>query len=195
MGNNRRRLKTGKLAILISGKKHSGKNYVAEALHKKLKNSEIIAFADPIKRIVSKTLEVSLDDLNNYKNSEKGIYIFNGKSYTQITNFRKTLQHFGTDAMQYEFGCDVWVKILLMHSTQDIVIVPDFRFKHEYLEMSKNLKCFTINVTGGDDGDSHISENNLSDFNHDYVLNNYYKEDITESINEIIRMIGLKNVI
>jgi hypothetical protein len=76
-----------------------------------------------------------------------------------------------------------------MHSVQDIVIVPDFRFKHEYLEMSKNLKCFTINVTGGDDSDTHISENDLNDFNHDYVLNNYYKGDITESIDEVYKQI------
>ena len=195
MDNIRKKLKTGKLAILISGKKHSGKNYVANALHKRLKNSEIIAFADPIKRILSKTFEVSYNDLNEYKNHEKGIYIFNGKSYTQITNFRKTLQHFGTDAMQFEFGQDVWVKMLLEHSTKNILIVPDFRFKHEFNEMLKNIDCFTIHVTGGDDSDSHISENNLSDFRHDYVLNNYYKEDISKYIIEIIKLIGNKNAI
>ena len=121
--------------ILINGKKRSGKDYFArllqDELYKNKKTSYVIGFADPIKEIISKTLNVSLSDLDTFKNDKEKIIVRKNGFQEIITDFRQVLQTFGTEAMKPIFGDDIWVQLLIKkakESNVDYVIVPDFRF-------------------------------------------------------------------
>jgi len=115
--------------------------------------------------------------------------------------FRKWLQIFGTDITYPLFGDDIWARYTSYEINQllkkhDSVIVSDFRFPHEYEvvnSMANNLyKLVTIKVIDHnleDSSDSHISENALSGFHFDKLLDNSVKngeEPIRKWINEII---------
>jgi hypothetical protein len=166
--------------ILINGKKRSGKDYFAQLLQDELDirgvSSEIISYADPIKLILAETFDISLDELEFYKNKASAVGIKNSKDrYTKVTNMRSVIQKFGTDAMKTWFGEDVWVEILLGTAKTldaDYIIIPDFRFKSEYIEDSITLNI--VNDTNTDDCQTsqHISENELNDFDFDFVINN-----------------------
>jgi hypothetical protein len=163
--------------ILIGGKKRSGKDYFAsllqEELYKNEKTSCIISFADPLKEIISKTFDISLETLDEYKNRSMKVFVPSdefGKGIEEISNFRSIIQRLGTEAMKPIFGDDVWTNILLkkaQESNVDFVIVPDFRFKVE------KISELTIEVINEDieSMDSHSSENELKDFKFKFSVN------------------------
>ena len=175
--------------ILINGKKRSGKDHIANCLCKNLKDINktctILHFADALKEILAITFNITLEELDTYKNNETKL-VFDEKSL----DFRQLLQRFGTDAMQSIFGKNVWrnyIEEKIKTLKCDYVLIPDFRFKHEYIENS-----FSIYVKGGISNDSHISENELNDFKFDYIIDNTLKCNID---NEIIKLINLIEVV
>lgn len=171
-----------KKIILINGKKRAGKDYVANILKEKLGNCEIMHYADALKQIISETFEISLEELENYKNENVEI-TFNGKR----TTFRRILQCFATEAIKPVFGNDIWKQIVLKNmenSNAEYIIIPDFRFPEEYIENS-----FTVKVLGGDANDTHISESALNNFKFDYIIDNTKKEDLTHWINGLLELI------
>lgn len=158
--------------ILINGEKRSGKNYLAELIKNEFKKHnktfKIMAFADPIKDIISIALNISLDELDEYKNKKTPICINN----KEVTNSRKILQDFGTEAMRKYFGESVWVDVFLrkiQNLNCDYILVPDFRF------LIEALSSYTIHIINDDvidTSDKHRSENELKDFKFLYKLNN-----------------------
>lgn len=182
--------------ILINGKKRSGKDFFAEKLQEELyKNqftSEIIAFADPIKDIIAKTFNISDEDLDNFKNDKIKIAAklpkMDGYDCYEITDFRKVLQNFGTEAMKTHFGEDVWVNLLrdkVNKSNVDYVIVPDFRF------LSENISSISIKIENKDveEGDGHRSETELDNFHFRIVIENTGQPDLTDQVQEVVRKI------
>jgi hypothetical protein len=168
--------------ILIHGKKRAGKDYFAKLLKTELelrnKSAEIMSFAEPLKEIMAVTFGISLEQLDHYKNVSKEICV----DGIAITNFRKLLQVFGTEAMKPHFGDDVWVKLLrekTKESTADFVLVPDFRFKIEIISET-TVKILNNNIVSGD---KHSSENELNDFifQH-YVENSDYSDEINKEV-------------
>ena len=185
--------KTPKI-ILINGKKRSGKDFFAsklqEELYKNKKTSEIMSFADPLKDIVAKTLNVSLEELDQFKNDKEPIIVRKDGFQEIVTDFRKALQIFGTEAMKPYFGNDVWSNLLLeraKNSKVDFILVPDFRFKVE--EISE----YTVKIRNDEIDnackDLHPSETELNDFNFKYTINNSGNPDLTEQINNFIRTV------
>lgn len=87
------------IIVLFSGKKRSGKDFIAnftkKILEKSNKKVEIIHFADSLKEVLCTTFNISLKELDNLKNSNT--IIFNSLT------MRNILQRFGTDAMQNIF--------------------------------------------------------------------------------------------
>jgi len=156
--------------ILINGKKRSGKDFFAKMLSQELKklgySSEVMSFADPIKDIISTTLGISLEVLDEYKNKQAVLSI----DGTECTNLRSVLQMFGTEAMKKYFGEHVWVNLLMSkaNKSNDFIIVPDFRFLKEFIKNSITIKI----LNNHNFIDTHISENELNDFRTDYVLDN-----------------------
>jgi hypothetical protein len=160
--------------ILINGLKRSGKDFSANILLEKLPNSEKIAFADPIKRILSNTLGISIDEFDNFKNNYYDI------NYDGISlSFRELIQNFG-ESVKNEFGNDIWAKTTkdkILKSKKDYVIISDFRFLVEY-ESLKDLDIVTLKINDNNlqNDDTHISENELNDFKFDYQIDNTKKD-------------------
>jgi len=177
--------------ILINGKKRSGKDYFAkllqDELYKNKKTSCIMGFADPIKEIISKTLNISLSDLDTFKNTKEKI-IVQKNGFQEITDFRQVLQTFGTEAMKPIFGEGVWVKLFLSraHSSHvDFVIVPDFRFiSEEISEITVKIRNDEIDYACED---SHTSENELNDFKFKYTIDNSGYRDIEDDVKIFVK--------
>ena len=168
--------------ILINGKKRAGKDYVAKILKEKLGNCEIMHYADALKQIISETFEISLEELENFKNENVEI-IFNNKK----TTFRRILQCFATEAIKPVIGNNIWKRIVLekiKETNAEYIIIPDFRFPEEYIEGS-----YTVKVLGGEQLDSHISEHALNNFKFDYIIDNTKKEDLTHWIDTLLKII------
>jgi hypothetical protein len=174
--------------ILINGKKRAGKDFFAKLLqdefYKNKKSSCIMGFADPIKEIISKTLNISLSDLDTFKNTKEKIIVQN----QEITDFRQVLQTFGTEAMKSIFGEGVWVKLFLSraHSSNvDYVIVSDFRF------ISEEISDITVHIQNDEIDyaceDSHASENELNYFKFKYTIDNSGYRDIEDDVKIFVK--------
>lgn len=177
------------MIILIHGLKRHGKDSLADLLVELEPGLKKIGFADPMKRILAKTLGISLEDLDKLKNDES-IKLAYAKSPDSVklleTTFRNVLQWFGTEAMKPEFGDEVWAEKLLRDyklqymktGKEPMFVVPDFRLQEEYDYLEQELgsaDIVTIKITRPNiepTGDVHSSENGLKDFKFDYEIEN-----------------------
>lgn len=174
--------------ILINGKKRAGKDYFASLLKSELEDkgytAEILSFAHPMKDIIAKTFNISLEQLDRYKNYCSEISC----EGEQISDFRLILQRFGTEGMKPWFGNDVWANLLYSIADKtdcDYVLVPDFRFLSEYREDALTIKVQNKDVEKAC-ADSHASENELSDFVFDLTVDNTGYSLTTEKVREFI---------
>lgn len=184
-----------KKVILINGLKRSGKDYTAELISKFLDNDgttyDIFSFADPMKTILTKTLNITLDEFNSFKNNLSNLEVQDCNGEKHLLNFRELIQNFGDEAMKPIFGNNVWVDLMIKNIEQtgaDVILIPDFRFPQEYLKSSENISVHTINVFNEDilNDDKHASENSLDGFQFDYHIDNTGQPDITQDVELII---------
>lgn len=170
-------MKPKPIIIQILGLARSGKDWTAAQLkayfESQSKSVEIMSYAAPMKRMTAKLFNISLDNLDSYKNNKDSIYLqekYQDAEY--LTDFRTFLQTLGNEAMKSEFGDSVWADLMLKNinqSTADIVIIPDCRFKVELSTVGGT----TIRVINNDlTPMSHPSETELSDFQTDITINN-----------------------
>lgn len=149
-----------------------------------------MAFADPIKQILAKTLGMTVNKLEEHKNKHTPLLTCETlepsgeEQIYPITDFRRIHQDFG-EATKSVFGSSIWVTLTLsniMKSKKDIIIITDLRFEIEYntLEVCNHMlgkDLTTIQVQGVESVDKHISEKPLN-VPFDYVLDNS-KQDNT----------------
>ena len=185
--------------LAINGKKRSGKDHNAKLLKEKLEDNgysvAIISFAYPIKDIIAKTFNISVDDVELYKNEsdeyglEIKVYPNNQPSgVIKYINMREILQRFGTEAMKPYFGKDVWAKLTYDKIEEmgcDFSIIPDFRFPEEYRDDIITIKVKN-DVIDNASTDSHSSENSLNDFNFNYEIDNTGYCDTNAQLDKII---------
>lgn len=184
-----------KKVIMISGLARSGKDYIADKLCVSL-GIKKYAFADTIKEILSKTFNISIEELDKMKNDEEFIIHTNGKKQT----YRNIYQFFGTEAMQSVFGKYVWVnKLFEKVKNEDFFIISDLRFIHEYERIVKiygKENVFTVNVISKNTKKmNHKSEKNMKGFDFDYVFDNTEKnnpEETEKKIKLLIKYIKTK---
>jgi hypothetical protein len=172
--------------ILIHGQKRSGKDYVGnlikEELIKRNINAKTYALANKMKDIVSETFKISREELEEYKNQEKDIYIVKDDKIITISNFRKILQHFATDAMKPIFGNDIWINLLqnqIYKEKPDVAIITDIRFMEEYTNFKDSIhSSYAIKIINktNKNKDNHISEKLLADNLFDYLFDNTKKD-------------------
>lgn len=137
-----------KLIIQLLGQARSGKDWTASQLkayfESQGKSVEVMSYAAPMKRITATLFNISLEQLDDFKNnSDKvDIEVVDYRGYAEMhldrivvdINFRELLQRLGNQAMKPEFGDDVWVKLMQANidkSSADIIIIPDCRFNIE----------------------------------------------------------------
>lgn len=170
------------LIIQLSGKKRAGKDTVAKYLATALETIydykvEILSYAEPLKDITATILDISLEDLDLYKNRNE-IYkvgFIDSQSDTSLhtTDCRQILQKLGTEAIKKWFGNDVWASLLnqrIKTSTADVIIIPDWRFEIEEITGSMKIR---INSNMCDITDTHTSETSLDSYPHfNLILDN-----------------------
>jgi hypothetical protein len=148
-------------------------------LLKKNISCETFSFAEPLKDIVAKTFLISQSELEDYKNNPNRYKIMlkdnEGSNSRILTDFRQVLNDLGTPIMKSYFGDNIWVNLIenkIKKSQSNVIIIPDFRFPIERLQM-KDTKVHTIRVNReGLEPSDLVSENSLNDFVFDYEIDN-----------------------
>ena len=188
-----------KTIILINGPKRGGKDYSATLLTEILKeriNVRTLSFAYPLKKIMADTFGITLDELEEYKNSALRLVTEESNGYQKdISNFRLILQRFGTEGMKPQFGDGVWSNLLLSkildNSDEQIILVPDFRFNIESeIIKSSNYRVLTLKIRNDDkvNSDTHPSERELDDYDFDCVIDNTgYSKFLEQKLQEFVK--------
>ena len=137
------------LVIQLLGQARSGKDWTASQFktyfESQGKSVEIMSYAAPMKRIAATLFDITLEQLDNYKNHPLE-YVIDITQLSEFkvpvdihnTNFRRFLQLLGNDAIKPIFGDNVWAKLAKANidkSTADIIIIPDCRFTIELNEV------------------------------------------------------------
>lgn len=136
------------LIIQLLGQARSGKDFTATQL--KLyyeligKSVEILSYAAPMKQIAATLFDISLEQLDDFKNRDRqvSIEVYDHNKDTQFyrdsieidINFREFLQRLGNEAIKPLFGDAVWANLMqqaISKSSADVIIIPDCRFTVE----------------------------------------------------------------
>lgn len=177
-----------KTVLLVNGLPRAGKDTFADFLVENYGFTKM-SFADEMKNIICRTLNISRVDLENWKN-ERVELVVNDKA---IIDFRSLLQNFGSEAMKPVFGDGVWVDILykkIENSKSKKIVISDFRFLYEY-QVKKDFDIKTILIK--DDRElpliGHASDVELyqNDFIFDVVIENDKTENFFERIKEMMK--------
>jgi len=86
--------------ILLAGPKGIGKDFVGEYMVNTY-GFKRIAFADNVKKVIAKTLDLNLSEIDYLKNNEQ--MRVTSIETTSGLNMRTIIQRFATDAMQSVF--------------------------------------------------------------------------------------------
>ena len=196
-----------KKVVMLHGTKRSGKDFSAtmmQNLFKRLNvNTEIIAFAKPMKEIIATTLDITENQLEEFKNNPDNytVHILNGggaNGTEKETDCRKILQNFGSEAMKSVFGNDIWAMLALQKvqdSLSPFIIISDFRFDIEYETFKRALgnNLITIEILGTPNTDTHISEQRVSNV-FEYTIDNSRKDDtLRVQLDKIVKDICNEN--
>ena len=151
---------------IISGKKRSGKDTVANMIKSYYENTHnkdvlCIAFADRLKIITVKILKKFGYTNANLKmcwSRHKDNIYFGGIS------LRQWLQFIGTDIIRDNLGEDVWCKCVdneIKKLNPDVCIISDARFENEVKYFTEKYNCHSVKIVHNTDKvDIHKSENN-----------------------------------
>lgn len=187
-----------KKILFISGKAHSGKDYVSELIKSKLIEKGFtvskFALADELKLYLCILLGIDLDTLNKLKNSEEA-FCKNG------TTVRQMLQRMGTDIFFNYIDKEYWIKVAGKKCEQyntDFVIISDFRYPHE-TDVCKycTYKPVTVRINANNElikSCAHPSEISLDDYNFDFYIDNGNYSLTENNVNIFIdNLIGKNN--
>ncbi len=147
------------LIVGIAGKKRHGKDTLASYLTTALKGYKVVrlGFADALKAEVAKATECPVSFIEANKDA-----------------FRPILQWWGTDFRRTFQTPDYWLCKFeaKLPTNVNFILVPDVRFENE-AKLIESLGGVVIHVerTGySDDGDTHVSENDLKFYGFDYYV-------------------------
>ena len=165
-----------KVIIQIGGFKRSGKDTISQMIANHYQSSgklvDIFHYADPIKEHVCKLFNISLEQLDEFKNSKKELWSFdNYDNAYKVTDFRDLLTSTG-DSFKSIFGDDIFLRLMLENiekSEADIIIIPDFRFKVEHIPNSVTIRINNNDITNDTD---HPSATELIDSDFDKSIDN-----------------------
>ena len=170
------------LIIQLLGQARSGKDWTAEQLKQLFqaqgKAVSVMSYASPMKRIAARLFDISLKQLDAYKNnpSEYSIWVCTPNNHTVLNhfNFRTFLQRLGNEAVKPEFGDTVWADLMMVNiakSDADIIIITDCRFT---VELNSFPQATTIRVINNalPAPMNHASELEVADYQTTYTLDN-----------------------
>jgi hypothetical protein len=192
--------------IGISGKKGSGKNTVASIIQYLTCGSklsfkdfqevdmlhfhkwDIVAFADKLKEITARLLDVDYTLLDDQDFKSKALWV-HPNSGIDITP-RYVLQFLGTE-LGRELHPDIWIKALINSHPRNIfknLIITDVRFPNEtkFIKENKGI-IIRVNRPGLVSNDTHSSETSLDNYNFDIVIeNDSTVENLIEKVKDVL---------
>lgn len=214
--------------ISIVGKKGNGKDFVTNLLKYKLisefnKDVKYITLATKMKQIISVFTGIEYHLLNNRTFKENYMINLNDFKTAEVDDrlesihdldfksnlnkgrnlwisIRELMQYFGTDVMQKAFGKNIWVNTAIKElSMQNINIITDVRFKHEF-ESFSNVGSISIKVINPNikSNDNHSSETELDNTSTDFtIINNWdgsvnNSADLHEQLDNIVNELKMK---
>ena len=165
-----------KVIIQIGGFKRSGKDTISQMIANHYQSSgklvDIFHYADPIKEHVCKLFNISLEQLDEFKNSKTELWCYdNFENAYKVTDFRDLLTSTG-DSFKSIFGDDIFLRLMwekIEKSEADIIIIPDFRFKVEHIQNAVTIRIINNDIINDTD---HPSETELIDFDFDMSIDN-----------------------
>lgn len=180
----------GKL-IGFGCKQRRGKDTAAEFAVARLRQhgipARIDAFAFSLKEAASAIFGFSTGQLYGELKAVEDLY-------WRLTP-RDVLQRLGTEALQREFGRDIWVRTLFRRlralSSNTVTVVADVRFRHEFDALKEHggyLIRVDRNVADEGRKDQHLSEIDLDDCNawDAFIDNNGSLADLRASVDSLI---------
>ncbi|MDB4726405.1 hypothetical protein OAF54_03120 [bacterium] len=155
--------------ILIIGGKRSGKSTIANMISKELKLTTF-NLSDSLKELVCELNGIPLPQLEELKLDETKLVHDTG------SNMRQLLQS-TADFLKKAYGENVFCKELdsrTMLIDQNVYIVGDIRYQHEYNYFNKKYTTFSIKIvnTKSTVVDSHSSENKWGNIDTDCTIIN-----------------------
>ena len=163
------------MIIALYGEKRVGKDTTADILQKYLPSFKRIAFADIPKKILSKTLNLSINEFNNLKNNNE--------------NYRNMLIKFAEEMKNY-LGKNIWAKIALHNFdlNKDKILITDLRFIEEYIYIQKYNPIIIIKIK-----DKNIQETNIHSIPYNYIIDNTEKnlEKLEKNVKKILKSIDI----
>lgn len=154
------------MLIGVCGALGSGKDTVGEYLVANYGFTRI-AFADRLKKSAAACFGVNPENWNEWKSNRKiQIWIIDGLTPIANVSARQFLQNYGTEAHRDIFGTDFWVEQVLHRYRDgeiDDLVITDVRFDDEAAAVIRDGGFIFRVVRPGTGGDSHSSEQGISD--------------------------------
>lgn len=169
-----------KKIIGIGGKKRAGKSslakYIIQAAMSRGWQVEEVSFAEPIKRMLHEVFRYEVPWSTFLEDSRKQdkVEIVPGFYMT----VRELLQKVGTECFRDVIHKDFWVArgmTSIMHSSSDIIVVPDVRFTNELVALNNVGTTIFVNKITEEilPVDNHPTEKELDTIKHGF---NYFLE-------------------
>lgn len=188
------------ILISFSGKKGCGKSLLA-SICKEQFGYKRISFANNLKLLTCKCLNITLDELNIHKDDvikpikinnynviyqQTGIHLDIIKeklSNKYFNSYREILQFIGTDLIR-DYN-KYWhidkIKQLIENNHDTKFVIDDSRFINE-IDLIKHFKGVTFYIINKDNNiDPHISENEITKNMCDFTLTNNFNDEFTKN--------------
>jgi len=186
----------------VTGRARSGKDTVADYIAFKL-NCNKYALATPLKDLVCSMLNISMEQLDKYKNEKWELSAEESIDFNDVdivcgidslnVSFRSILQKCG-DEMKAFFGIDCFMKKLhmkMLEEQNDCSVISDVRLLEEQKWLAANTNPVFIKIVRDteDDKDSgHRTESEVDSLGYDILIsNNGTIDELYEKIDKIIK--------
>ena len=150
-----------KTVILIAGHKRSGKDFVADYIVSRSAGSvKKYSFTYPLKRLVCSIFDITMDELDEYKNRPNTYNLTMENDILYDIDFRQILQRTGEHLKTFTYPEIHADKMLesIDKSDHNIFVIPDHRYETEERIMRKHFNVINVLVVGGESNDTHSSE-------------------------------------
>lgn len=205
--------------ILFSGKKLAGKNYLSQAVAKKVGElgcfSYSLEYSRKLKEMLGDLFGMTYEQVNRFKTFDAKLLI-QTDSKTQVTFplprfIRSGLQWLGTDVVR-QVDELFWTKYLydqiqtFIFQDNTLVSITDWRFPNEYTYLRDHLppteEMYSIRVIAEGEVDntdpttSHSSENSLSDWKFNLTLYNIRgdKKNLKQNVDAVMKLLDIKKI-
>jgi len=172
--------------VMIGHRKRSGKDVFAGLLKDKLAEyklkTEIISFGEPIKIAVSKARGISLEELNELKDTT------DSEVRNDIDNFSMYMK---------ESNPDIWINIVkeninkLISDNVDVIVITDFRLLEEFKKLSE-FEPVTIKIAREFPESDLTTETQLDEYPYDITIDNGLDrtlDDLKEASEEVAGLV------